>query len=225
MNGATIRQEAAAAVVYYHIELDSHDIVLAEGLPAESYLDTGNRSAFANGGDAVHAHADFALAVWQRQACAPLVAAGLKLMVTKRRLLDRAMALGHATTRDSGVHLLADGVPVWPAIAGDLYRFILPRPATVLRLISRAVVPAELLPDSIDSRRLGVAVTRLALDGREVPADDPRRGAGWYPPEPGWQWTDGDALLRGPKVRRVEVTLLPLLRYWRPRPNAGAARA
>jgi serralysin len=30
-------------VTYYHIKLDRHDLLLAEGLPAESYLDTGDR--------------------------------------------------------------------------------------------------------------------------------------------------------------------------------------
>jgi hypothetical protein len=49
-NGTTIRQEAVAAVSYFHIELEQHDVLLAEGLPAESYLDTGNRDAFADGG-------------------------------------------------------------------------------------------------------------------------------------------------------------------------------
>ena len=31
------------------LELDRHDVILAEGLPAEIYLDTGNRAGFANG--------------------------------------------------------------------------------------------------------------------------------------------------------------------------------
>jgi hypothetical protein len=52
-------ETAGAAVDYYHVELDAHDIMLAEGLPAESYLNTGNRGAFANGGGAIEAHADF----------------------------------------------------------------------------------------------------------------------------------------------------------------------
>jgi hypothetical protein len=44
VNGATIRREAGAgAVTYFHVELDSHDVLLAEGMPAESFLDTGNR--------------------------------------------------------------------------------------------------------------------------------------------------------------------------------------
>ena len=51
VNGTTIRQERGwTAVDYYHVELDQHAILLAEGLPAESYLDTGNRGFFANSG-------------------------------------------------------------------------------------------------------------------------------------------------------------------------------
>ena len=47
-NGATIVQETWSTVSYHHVEVDRHYIVLAEGLPVESYLDTGNRNAFAN---------------------------------------------------------------------------------------------------------------------------------------------------------------------------------
>ena len=50
INGTTIAQVPMDAVTYWHLELPRHDVLLAEGLPAESYLDTGNRGAFANGG-------------------------------------------------------------------------------------------------------------------------------------------------------------------------------
>jgi hypothetical protein len=49
VNGATVAQQAVDHAEYFHIELVEHDILLAEGLPAESYLDTGNRDAFAAG--------------------------------------------------------------------------------------------------------------------------------------------------------------------------------
>ena len=52
VNGASVAQEKVDTVTYWHVELDRHDVLLAEGLAAESYLDTGNRSAFANGGAA-----------------------------------------------------------------------------------------------------------------------------------------------------------------------------
>jgi phospholipase/lecithinase/hemolysin len=45
-NGVTITRQPLRAVTYWHLELAHHAIVLAQGLPAESYLDTGNRSAF-----------------------------------------------------------------------------------------------------------------------------------------------------------------------------------
>jgi hypothetical protein len=46
INGSTIVQIAVDEVTYYHLELDRHEVILAEGLACESYLDTGNRAAF-----------------------------------------------------------------------------------------------------------------------------------------------------------------------------------
>lgn len=47
VNGSTIRQVEVNEVTYWHVEIDRHDILLAENLPAESYVDCGNRSFFA----------------------------------------------------------------------------------------------------------------------------------------------------------------------------------
>jgi hypothetical protein len=47
VNGATIlRDPPHGHVTYCHVELDRHSLLIAENMPAESYLDTGNRSAF-----------------------------------------------------------------------------------------------------------------------------------------------------------------------------------
>jgi Hint domain len=50
VNGASIvqRQTAAAAIEYFHIELDSHDVLIAEGALAETYSEDGNRLLFHN---------------------------------------------------------------------------------------------------------------------------------------------------------------------------------
>lgn len=56
VNGTTVRQVMVQAVTYFHLELESHDIVLAEGLPSESYLDTGDRSSFGNAGKITALH-------------------------------------------------------------------------------------------------------------------------------------------------------------------------
>ena len=94
LNDATVRQEAVDAVTYWHVELPAHDVLLAEGLPAESYLDTGNRAAFVEGGAVVTAHPDFARAVWHGKGCAPLVTEGPVRERVYRRLIAQALALG-----------------------------------------------------------------------------------------------------------------------------------
>ncbi len=94
LNGATVAQVPTAHVAYYHVELPRHSVLLAEGLPVESYLDTGNRAAFANGGTAVLAHPDFARGVWAAASCAPLVTAGPVRERVYRRLIAQALALG-----------------------------------------------------------------------------------------------------------------------------------
>ena len=51
INGATItRAEQAADFTYYHVELDSHDLLVSEGVPSESYLCTMDRNMFHNAG-------------------------------------------------------------------------------------------------------------------------------------------------------------------------------
>jgi hypothetical protein len=97
LNGATVRQERRRSVTYWHVELPRHSVLLAEGLPCESYLDSGNRCAFANGGTVVLAHPDFARAAWAVEGCAPLVTEGPARDLVYRRLLAQARALGWRT--------------------------------------------------------------------------------------------------------------------------------
>lgn len=61
-------------------------MLLAEGLPAESYLDTGNRSSFANGGGPVRLYADFAQLAWDGFGFAPLTLTGAALETVRARL-------------------------------------------------------------------------------------------------------------------------------------------
>ncbi len=97
INGTTIAQIEVERVTYWHVELDAHEIVLAENLPAESYLEMGNRAFFAEAGtvalgaipDApVRTHADF---------CRPYLASGPLVEAVRGRLAARADDL--ATTQ------------------------------------------------------------------------------------------------------------------------------
>ena len=60
VDGEAIRQEPASGpVTYFHVELDAHDVLLADGAPAESWLDCDNRVQFENAGAVVTLHAAF----------------------------------------------------------------------------------------------------------------------------------------------------------------------
>ncbi|GJE78195.1 Hint domain-containing protein [Methylorubrum suomiense] len=53
INGTSITREPATHATYWHIELDSHDVLLAEGLPAESFYNMGSRPWFAGADSAL----------------------------------------------------------------------------------------------------------------------------------------------------------------------------
>jgi hypothetical protein len=46
--GGAIVQETLDEVSYYHIQLDEHDVVIANGAPCETLLDTDDHSSFDN---------------------------------------------------------------------------------------------------------------------------------------------------------------------------------
>ena len=92
LNGDSIAQVPTASVTWWHVELDAHDVLLAENLPCESYLDTGNRAAFANAGALVQATPDFARACWDSAACATLIEGGPIVDRLRNVLADRATA-------------------------------------------------------------------------------------------------------------------------------------
>jgi autotransporter passenger strand-loop-strand repeat protein len=84
VNGTTIIwDDKARSDELFHFELDRHDILLANGAPAESYRDIGNRNGFASG--AVGGIRSGAMPTY-----APLVYDGPIVERTRRRLAERA---------------------------------------------------------------------------------------------------------------------------------------
>jgi hypothetical protein len=77
LNGSTVAQTGQLQpVTYWHVELDRHSVLLAEGLAAESYLPTDDRSGFDNGGAVVTLHPGAASRVWDAEGYAPLAVTG-----------------------------------------------------------------------------------------------------------------------------------------------------
>ena len=92
INGTSVVQVPVDTITYYHVELSRHDVLLAEGLAAESYLETGGRRMFANGGGPIALHPDFAARVWDAEACAPLIVTGPELEHARSILAGEAVA-------------------------------------------------------------------------------------------------------------------------------------
>jgi hypothetical protein len=220
MNGATILPDAATTITYYHVELAGpagmpvHDVVLASGLPVESYLDTDGRAGFANGGVVMALHPDFARDAWATRACAPLLTEGMHLAAVRRHLLREAARLGHTVSVDPEPRLLAGSRTVLPERRAAGYRFHLPPGETTIRLLSRIFVPAQMLPDSMDWRMLGLGVTSLSLDGEAIDLRTLAASDGWHAAERGRRWTTGETLIdvRGAAMLDLAVDLSG--RYW-----------
>lgn len=123
------------------------------------------------------------------------------------------------TTDRPDVHVVLRGARLDGPETAGVCRFVLPPAGAddarrTIRLRSRHLRGAWDRDADGERRRLGIAVAEVRLDGETVPPGDPRRLGGWHPPEPGWQWTDGDAALLVGAATTLDVTVLPFARYW-----------
>lgn len=202
IDGERVTQVERAEVSYWHVEVEGHDVLLANGMPAESYLDTGNRRFFGEDG-VVELHFDEDPEPgWDGTGtCLPLIESGPRLSAIRTLYgLGRAGAGAALGPAPIGVHLVADDTTILPYRAGENEMcFVIPTGTADLRLVSpRFNVDGDL-------RRLGVILSGLAVsDGsgwREIPLDHPFLYAGFHDlereGERSWRWTDGDGHLAG----------------------------
>jgi autotransporter-associated beta strand protein len=186
--------DRAQEVCVYHVELESHDVLLAEGAPAESYRDDGNRWLFhtANPGWTLPPQAP----------CAPVQTGGPVVDGIWRRLLDRAGPRRVVPlTGDPDLHLWVDGKRIDAIEHRDgVYVFRLRTRPSTARLVSRAAIPQE-LGVARDPRMLGVAVRRIVLAQarrqKTIEADAALLTGGFHAFEPadGIRWTNGNAII------------------------------
>ncbi|MEJ8573721.1 Hint domain-containing protein [Microbaculum marinum] len=206
VNGATIQQVPVDTIDYHHIELEGgHDVVVANGLPAETYLDCGNR-AFFDGADVAPESERRDAEPADLPFCLPFVTHGRIVEAVRARLEARARRLGwaHADV-EADLSVEAGGAVLRPEEQGGKLRVTLPAGAWEAWLVSSSWVPHH-HQASPDRRNLGVAVRHLTLtdvtgEARRIRADDPRLSFGFHAPEGAGRdavrWTTGRALLPG----------------------------
>ena len=184
--------DQAQEVTVYHIELETHDVLIADGAPAESYRDDGNRWLFQN--------ANSGWGLPPQEPCTPVLTGGLLVDAIWRRLLERAGPRSSLPlTDDPDLHLLVDGKRIDALeLRGDVHVFRLPARPRKVHICSRAGVPQE-LGLARDDRPLGVAIRRMVLAQArqqraiEAEAESLSNGFHAFEIENGIRWTDGDA--------------------------------
>ncbi len=88
VNGISIAQaERVERVEYFHIELETHDVIVAEGALAESYIDDDNRAMFHNTQDYLARYQDAAAPAHY---CAPRLDEGYEVEAARHRIALRA---------------------------------------------------------------------------------------------------------------------------------------
>ena len=132
LNGVSVVQEAVVGTLtYYHIELENHEILLAENCPAESFMDEPFRQEFVNAADFARLYPGHVAA---SVICQPRLDCGFQLYAIQRRLRARAglreqqitgKLCGYVDQAGPGVcfgwaqDLAAPGVPVSLDICAD----------------------------------------------------------------------------------------------------------
>ncbi len=228
-NGATIAQEQdVEEVEYFHVECVRPTILLAEGAPAESYVDAGNRGFFANAPGPVTFDPDLQAQIWRAALAKPQMRN--RIEEKRRRLMARAGKLGFRKTDDPNLVFEADGAALVPQrVSATQVQFSLPANVGSICILSRSAVPNPRLRKLEKTRRIGIGFVRLELIGRGlrhvIAAEDPQLlQSGFHDAERDganvWRWTDGAARLPyRPLPYAMQATLHHLPHrpeYWQP---------
>jgi len=235
VNGATITRAPVDEIDYWHVELERHDVLLANDLPAESYLAMGNREFFVE-----RAGVDRGSDYGEAEFCRPRANDGLVLAAVRAQLEAQALRLGYRAEIDPEPRLIVDGVELASIGAEGVAVFLLPKSAQDVRLVSSTFVTCDDLGLNDDARRLGLCVYGLSLsDGRaatQIALTDGALAAGFLPEEAAngrdWRWTRGElalppalwANLAGPQIVLHVAHRAKGQRGWRASAKAAARR-
>jgi len=84
----------ASEVAYYHIGLSDHDVITAEGMLVETFLDMGDHERVHIGsGNLPNWNSFHAGAMWETHSCMPIVISGAFLNAARLLVSDRAAKL------------------------------------------------------------------------------------------------------------------------------------
>jgi hypothetical protein len=232
VNGQTITQQFnTPSFEYYHVELEEFDILLAENVPAESYVDTGNRSMFQNAKE-VDLNPDFGPAEGRPEVEGiTVVREGALVEAVRKQLLARAEQMtGARRTQDAELRIEVDGQVIEGTpefVKEGVYSFELPANAGDIRILSRSATVRDVTPLARrDIRQIGVGLSAIAIvdeqGRRELDLNaESLTGLNAAQDVRGtlMRWTTGDAVVPASEHQAsakatLELTVLRTYTYW-----------
>lgn len=227
VNGRSIFYDRSIlSYTYYHVETEEHAVIVADGMLTESYLDTGNRRTFQQGGSVVRiGHKP---RTWLDDAAAPLGVGRDFVEPIFRRIEEHAVKTGHSVRfrapvpdEDADLHLITETGAIIRKMrdANGYAVFMIPAGVENVQIMSRTSRPSDMIGPYVDDRRqLGVLIGDIKLfegnTARPISthlANEAPDGwyDGWYAPHNApCRWTGGQASLH---LGQRHPTLMGLL--------------
>ena len=206
VNGCTVVRRPVDKVVYRHIEIDPHDILLANGAGAESYLDVGNRGQF-DGERGIVALVPERGSGERIGSVLPTISSGIVLSAIRARMLNRALALGwgrESFVTGLGISVETNKCSLAPLHGDGVVRFFVPPEVDRITIRCPTFVPAHFDAESQDYRELGLCLRSLTIDDglnapRRIDLDSEELRTGFHRCEEDQggilRWTTGEAEL------------------------------
>ncbi len=219
VDGLHITQAPLTGIIdYFHLELDRHAILLAEGAGAESFVNVGHRGMFDNCNEPILLHPERWHGVREAKSCAPLVFKGEILTRIRQTLHAHIANSGYAAAEQTALALhLADKTLRPAQREGDRVTFHLPGGISHGIITSAVFVPAEFNPASPDRRRLGIAITGISINDIQVALHDILNPADLHPSsaQEHATWTRGDVRITlPPDARTLTLTIVGWPQVW-----------
>ncbi|NPD65300.1 glycosyltransferase, partial [Acetobacteraceae bacterium] len=146
VNGSSILQAGTVdRVDYFHLELETHDVIVAEGALSESFVDDGSRGMFQNAAEYNLLYPNMPRSA--PRYCAPRVDQGERVETVRRRLQDRATPSSdgqgesaHGILRGCVDEVGDDRIRGWACETDDTVR-------VQLRILDNGIVVGQVVAD------------------------------------------------------------------------------
>ncbi|RUT26059.1 hypothetical protein C0V97_08345 [Asaia sp. W19] len=208
VNGGSIYYDTSRTdYEYFHLATEKHSVILADGMPSETYRDTGNARAFSQ-------HGKLARLSYPQMSCSSLsLCTDLAFLETLyNRISSRSgnqpsAQQARVLTNERDVRLITPSGQVVRALRASANHIVFRLPPQIqsVRIASNACRPCDAIgPFHDDRRQLGVLVGAITLfDASDMRSLDAHLGdeasRGWHESETAdARWTDGYALIALP---------------------------